>query len=229
MWRTLIVMLTARRRLRRRGRLAPTGISRIRLTTLLTDIDLLLHMNNGRYLSLFDLGRWDLLVRTGLWDVMKTRGWYAVVSSETVTFRKSLNLWQRFDVESRMIGHDDKAVYLEHRAVVDGEVYARADHPGAHDEALRRHAVARRAVRRGRAPRGRARSRRVGARVGCGIRSSAHARGGAQHLGLTPAGCSARQRSRAPATSAMAAMMPTLIVVSSSVQKRSGCTVRRGR
>ena len=54
------------------------------------------------------------------------RGWYAVVSSETVTFRKSLNLWQRFDVESRLIGHDDKAIYLEHRAVVDGEVYARA-------------------------------------------------------------------------------------------------------
>ena len=126
MWRTLLVMFSARKRLRRAGRLAPTGISRIRLTTLPTDIDLLQHMNNGRYLSLFDLGRWDLLVRTGLWDVMKRHGWYAVVSSETVTFRKSLNLWQRFDVESRMIGHDDKAVYLEHRAVVDGEVFARA-------------------------------------------------------------------------------------------------------
>lgn len=125
-WRTLIVMVTARRRVRREGRLAPTGIGRVRLTTLPTDIDLLRHMNNGRYLSLFDLGRWDLLVRTGLWDVMRRRGWYAVVSSETVTFRKSLELWQRFDVESRMIGHDDKAVYLEHRAVVDGEVYARA-------------------------------------------------------------------------------------------------------
>jgi acyl-CoA thioesterase FadM len=121
-----MVMLSARRRLRRTGRLAPTGISRIRLTTLPTDIDLLRHMNNGRYLSLFDLGRWDLLVRTGLWDVMKDNGWYAVVSSETVTFRKSLNLWQRFEVESRMIGHDDKAVYLEHRAVVGGEIYARA-------------------------------------------------------------------------------------------------------
>lgn len=121
-----MVMLSARRRVRRFGRLGPTEIGRVRLTTLPTDIDLLQHMNNGRYLSLFDLGRWDLLVRTGLWDVMKARGWYAVVSSETVTFRKSLNLWQRFDVESRMIGHDDKAVYLEHRAVVDGEVYARA-------------------------------------------------------------------------------------------------------
>lgn len=125
-WRTLLVMVGARRRLARGGRLAPAAVGRIRLTTLPTDIDILRHMNNGRYLSVFDLGRWDLLVRTGLWDVMKHNGWYAVVSSETVTFRKSLELWQRFDVESRMIGHDDKAVYLEHRAVVDGEVYARA-------------------------------------------------------------------------------------------------------
>ena len=125
-WRTLLVMLGARRRVARQGRLAPTAVGRIRLTTLPTDLDVLRHMNNGRYLSLFDLGRWDLLVRTGLWDAMRANRWYAVVSSETVTFRKSLALWQRFDVESRMIGHDDRAVYLEHRAVVDGEVYARA-------------------------------------------------------------------------------------------------------
>lgn len=125
-WRTLLVMWRARRRVRREGRLAPSEISRIRVTTLPTDIDILRHMNNGRYLSLFDLGRWDLLVRTGMLDVMKRNDWYAVVSSETITFRKSLELWQRFDVESRMIGHDDKAIYLEHRAVVDGEVYARA-------------------------------------------------------------------------------------------------------
>lgn len=124
-WRTLLVIFQARRRLRRDGLIAPAGIGRIRLTTLPTDLDILRHMNNGRYLSLFDLGRWDLLIRTGLFDAMKQRGWYAVVSSETVTFRKSLELWQRFDVESRFIGHDDKALFLEHRAVVDGEVYAR--------------------------------------------------------------------------------------------------------
>ena len=124
-WRTLFVILQARRRVRRGGHLGPTAIGTIRLTTLPTDLDILRHMNNGRYLSLFDLGRWDLLIRTGLFDTMKERGWYAVVSSETVTFRKSLELWQRFDVESRLIGHDDKAVFLEHRAVVDDEVYAR--------------------------------------------------------------------------------------------------------
>lgn len=124
-WRTLLTILNARRRVRRGGRLDATEISSIRLTTLPTDLDILRHMNNGRYLSLFDLGRWDLLIRTGLFDAMKDRGWYAVVSSETVTFRKSLELWQRFDVESRFIGHDDKALFLEHRAVVGGEIYAR--------------------------------------------------------------------------------------------------------
>ncbi|GAB6859266.1 acyl-CoA thioesterase [Microbacterium xylanilyticum] len=125
-WRTLLVFLAARRRVRRGLSLAPTAVSRVRLTTLPTDIDLLRHMNNGRYLSLFDLGRWDLMVRTGLFDAMRERDWYAVVSNETVTFRKSLELWQRFEVESRFIGHDDKAMFMEHRAVVDGEVYARA-------------------------------------------------------------------------------------------------------
>jgi acyl-CoA thioesterase FadM len=124
-WRTLLVILRARLRMRRGRTLEASEIGRIRLTTLPTDLDILKHMNNGRYLSLFDLGRWDLLIRTGLFDIMKERGWYAVVSSETVTFRKSLQLWQRFDIESRMVGHDEKAVFMEHRAVVDGEVYAR--------------------------------------------------------------------------------------------------------
>ncbi|MER7797019.1 thioesterase family protein [Microbacterium sp. NPDC096154] len=125
-WRTLLVMLRARVRRRRQGRLPATAVGRVRLTTLPTDIDLLRHMNNGRYLSLFDLGRWDLMIRTDLVEILRERGWYPVVGSETVTFRKSLNLWQRFEVQTRWIGHDDRALYLEHRAVVRGEVYATA-------------------------------------------------------------------------------------------------------
>lgn len=110
--------------LRRKGPMPATSVGRIRLRTLPTDIDLLMHMNNGRYASLFDLGRFDLLVRTGMWDAMNARGWYAVVAAESVAFRKSLQLWQRFTVESRLLGHDDRAVYQVHRAVVDGEIYA---------------------------------------------------------------------------------------------------------
>ena len=123
-WRTLLTIWRAKTLLRRRGPIPPRSVGRVRLTTLPTDIDLLMHMNNGRYASLFDLGRFDLLIRTGLWDAMNDRDWYAVVASESVSFRKSLQLWQRFTVESPLLGHDDKAVYQIHRAVVDGEVYA---------------------------------------------------------------------------------------------------------
>lgn len=117
-------MMRARWRVRRGGKLGPLDVSRIRATTLPTDIDLLRHMNNGRYLSIVDLGRWDLLIRTGLFDAMAKQRWYAVVSSETVTFRKSLTLFQRFDIASRMIGHDDRAIYMEHRVLVGNEIYA---------------------------------------------------------------------------------------------------------
>ncbi len=123
-WRTILTILRAKVLLRRRGPLPLRTVGRVKLRTLPTDIDLLMHMNNGRYASLFDLGRFDLLIRTGIWDAMASQGWYAVVASESVTFRKSLELWQRFTVESRIFGHDDKAVYQIHRAVVNGEVYA---------------------------------------------------------------------------------------------------------
>ncbi|MGI6877653.1 acyl-CoA thioesterase [Microbacterium sp. gxy059] len=124
-WRTLLTLLRARLRVRRGEALDAIDVGRIRLTTLPTDLDLLRHMNNGRYLSLVDLGRWDLLIRTGLFHAMKERDWYAVVANETITFRRSLQLWQRFDVETRFVGYDDRALFLEHRVVVDGEVFAR--------------------------------------------------------------------------------------------------------
>lgn len=124
LWRTLLTIWRAKLALRRHGALDPLTVGTVRVRTLPTDIDLLGHMNNGRYGSLFDLGRFDLLIRTGLWETLRRKGWYAVVASETITFRRSLDLWQRFTVESRLMGHDDKSVYMVHRAVVDGEVYA---------------------------------------------------------------------------------------------------------
>nr|WP_155047381.1 thioesterase family protein [Microbacterium sp. ZXX196] len=126
LWRTILVLFRARRRHRRGDTLAYDDIGRIRLTTLPTDIDLLRHMNNGRYLSLFDLGRWDFTTRTGLSDVFRDNGWYAVVANETISFRRSLQLWQRFELETRWLGYDDRALFLEHRAIVGSEIAARA-------------------------------------------------------------------------------------------------------
>lgn len=107
-------------------RLDHWDVARARFRVLPTDLDILKHMNNGVYLSIADIGRFDLLRRNGVWQIFSERGWYPVVASETISFRKSLELWQSFVVESRILGFDDKAVYVEQRFTVDGEIYTQA-------------------------------------------------------------------------------------------------------
>lgn len=91
-----------------------------------TDIDVAMHVNNGMYFSLMDLGRFDLMMRAGAWQKMRAKGWGPVVNAETITFRKSLQLWQKFTIESKIIGVDERAIYFEQRMVVKGEIYAQA-------------------------------------------------------------------------------------------------------
>ena len=121
-FRTLFFMLRGRRG----PRVHVHDVARTRLRVWPTDLDILGHMNNGVYLSIMDLGRMDLLVRSGVWAEFTKRGFYPVVASETITFRKSLQPWQRFDLETRIVGYDAKAVYVEQRFVVGGEVFAQA-------------------------------------------------------------------------------------------------------
>jgi acyl-CoA thioesterase FadM len=83
-------------------------------------------MNNGVYFSIMDLGRMDLMVRSGAWAPLRAKGYYPVMANETISFRKSLQPWQRYELESRIVGVDAKAVYVEQRFVVDGEIYAQA-------------------------------------------------------------------------------------------------------
>lgn len=118
--RTLIHMLRSRRR-------SPLGIhdvGSVRFRVLPTDLDVLGHMNNGVYFSIMDLGRMDLMIRSGAWAKFRQRGWYPVMASATMTFRKSLQPWQLFDLETRIVGYDAKAIYAEQRFVVDGEIVA---------------------------------------------------------------------------------------------------------
>jgi acyl-CoA thioesterase FadM len=120
--RTLLLLFTSARR----PRLNVWDESSLLLRVLPTDIDIAMHVNNGMYFSLMDLGRFDLMVRAGIWDRMRRRGWTPVVSGETIAFRKSLQLWQPYTIETRIIGLDSKAIYFEQRMVAGGEIYARA-------------------------------------------------------------------------------------------------------
>lgn len=90
------------------------------------DLDLQRHVNNGRYLTLMDLGRMDLMLRSGFWGRLVRRGWYPVVAGQTITYRRSLTLGQRFDVVTRILGFDERWGYLEQTFVVGDTVYAHA-------------------------------------------------------------------------------------------------------
>ncbi|WP_316310532.1 acyl-CoA thioesterase, partial [Clavibacter michiganensis] len=61
-----------------------------------TDLDPLRHVNNGRYLTLMALGRYALLYGSGFWQESARRGWYAVVAAQTITYKRSLTLGERF-------------------------------------------------------------------------------------------------------------------------------------
>jgi acyl-CoA thioesterase FadM len=79
-----------------------------------TDLDALWHMNNGKYCSLMDLGRFDMMIRNKLGKVLQKNGWYPVLASETIRFKQSLTLGQQFELRTRALGWDDKSFYLYH-------------------------------------------------------------------------------------------------------------------
>lgn len=91
-----------------------------------TDLDVLRHVNNGVFLSLMDLARVDLITRAGLVSPINARRWYGVVAAETIRFRRSLTLFQRFEIETRVLGWDDKAFVLEQRFIRGDEEVASA-------------------------------------------------------------------------------------------------------
>ena len=110
----------------RRVRCAPVGpcVSGFRVWP--NDLDVLMHMNNGVYLTVADLGRVDLLLRAGMYRGIRRRGWYPVVAAETIRFRRSLRLWQRYTITTRILGWSERAFYIEQTFERAGDTVAQA-------------------------------------------------------------------------------------------------------
>lgn len=120
LFRFLLVLLGARRR----ARLQPLGESVVRFRVLPPDLDANLHMNNGRYLSLMDLGRLDLIARMGLLRHLARRRWRPVVGSLAIRFRRSLQPLQAYTLHSRLLCWDAKWFYIEQRFERGGQTVA---------------------------------------------------------------------------------------------------------
>lgn len=62
-----------------------------------------------------DLGRLDLLLRTGLWRVLKEKKYFVVVEAQTIRYRKSLVVFDRFKITTRILGWDEKSFFVEQK------------------------------------------------------------------------------------------------------------------
>jgi acyl-CoA thioesterase FadM len=123
LWLRLLYRLLT---LRFRGAIAPLGpcVSRFRVWP--HDLDVFGHVNNGRYLTWLDLARLELMWRTGLLRAARSRGYYPIIASETVHFRRALTLLQRVDVETRVLGWDERCFYIQHLFTRSGAAVALA-------------------------------------------------------------------------------------------------------
>jgi acyl-CoA thioesterase FadM len=114
----------------------PDGKSALYFRVWPHDLDTSLHMNNGRYLGLMDLGRLDVILRTGLWRAVLHHHWTPVANAAVVRFRRELRLFERFRLETRILAWTEATVFMEQTFLFaggdrDGQVAARALFKGA--------------------------------------------------------------------------------------------------
>ncbi|MFL5784116.1 MAG: acyl-CoA thioesterase [Bacteriovoracaceae bacterium] len=120
LWRTLLIFLS-----KNSGeKVSFLDETEYTMRVLPTDLDLLMHVNNGVYFSFMDFGRWNMIFKNGAYDLAKKNGWYTVVAGETIRFKKSLKLWDKFTMKTKMVGHDDKYFFIEQRFLKNGEEMA---------------------------------------------------------------------------------------------------------
>ncbi len=127
-FRLLLYMLKARWR---PVLVLPEGVSVLRFRAWPSDLDPSVHVNNGKYLSLMDLGRLDLMVCAGLWRAILRHRWTPIASNVLIRYRREIRPFQRFRLETRLLTWDTTNVVMEQVFMLeggprDGQVAARA-------------------------------------------------------------------------------------------------------
>lgn len=77
------------------------------------DLDFWMELNNGRTLTFFDLGRIPLAHRMGLVRAVRANGWGITVAGVSVRYRGRIRVFDRVEMRSRGVGHDDRFIYIE--------------------------------------------------------------------------------------------------------------------
>lgn len=77
------------------------------------DLDFWLELNNGRALTLYDIGRFAMAQRAGLIAALRRENWGLTMAGSCTRFRRRIHGFERFEMRSRAVCWDDKFTYIE--------------------------------------------------------------------------------------------------------------------
>lgn len=77
------------------------------------DLDLWMELNNGRAMTLYDLGRSMNAQRVGLVRAVTRHRWGMTMAGSSVRFRRRIRGFERFEMRSRAVCWDQRFLYLE--------------------------------------------------------------------------------------------------------------------
>ena len=77
------------------------------------DLDPWMELNNGRTLTLYDLGRIPWSQRIGLIGAIRKNRWGMTVAGSSVRYRRRVRMFQRIEMHSALVGWDHRFVYMQ--------------------------------------------------------------------------------------------------------------------
>ncbi|MEM9796231.1 MAG: acyl-CoA thioesterase [Pseudomonadota bacterium] len=85
------------------------------------DLDLWMELNNGRTLTLYDMGRMPMARRIGLIAALRRRKWGLTMAGAHVRYRRRVRIWDRIEMRTGCVGWDDRFAYIAQSMWVRGE------------------------------------------------------------------------------------------------------------
>ncbi|WP_252178437.1 acyl-CoA thioesterase [Endozoicomonas sp. 4G] len=117
----LIRLLTTLRKAKKAPKISVDAVSENSFHCMPWDLDLFMEMNNGRVLTLCDLGRFTLSIQSGLADVLKREKWGLVVAGSTIRYRKRVRMFDKVTMYTQVAAIDERWVYIKQSMWVKGE------------------------------------------------------------------------------------------------------------
>ena len=77
------------------------------------DLDTFAELNNGRTLTLFDLGRFGPAQRTGVTDVLRKHKWGLTTAGASTRYRHRIKVFERIEMRSKLVFWDERFLYIE--------------------------------------------------------------------------------------------------------------------